>query len=304
MTTAVGPGTALIGPQGPRPKRWWAPSRIFVYSVLILAALFFLFPLYVVLVTSFKDHDEVLYGSIFALPMRPTVEGWVTAWDRACVGLTCAGLKVGFWNSMKLTIPSVFLQIFLGSVLGYVMAHWRYRVAEFFFPLLLLTLFIPPPTIIYPLAQFVGLFNLMGTVWAGILINTIFGAPFMALLFRNGFAALPPELFRAARVDGAGFWRIYAQVLMPLMLPVIGVALVLQVTYVWGDFFFTAVFAGYENYPMTVLYHGMVTSRYGVIEHNQRMAATVLTGAVPLLVYFFCGRFFVRGVAAGVAPPR
>lgn len=294
----------LIGPRGPRPRRWWAPSRIFVYAVLLLCAAFFLFPLYVVIVTSFKDQREVMFSGIFAWPVRPTVDGWVKAWDTACTGLLCEGIKVGFWNSVKITVPSVVLSILAGSVCGCVLALWRYRGADFFFFALLFCMFIPQPVLLYPISQMLGAFRLMGTVWAPILVNVVMGLPFMTLLFRNGFAALPPDLLRAARVDGAGFWRIYAEVLMPLMLPMIGLAVMLQVTYYWGDYLFTALFAGVQHLPMTMQYHNIVGSMYGVAEYNVQMAATILTGAVPLLVYFFCGRFFVRGVAAGVAPPR
>lgn len=295
---------ALSGPQGPRPWRWWAPGRIFVYSVLIAAALFYLFPLYVVLVMSFKDLDEIRYSSIFALPVRPTLAGWNTAWNGVCTGLTCEGLKVNFWNSVKVTVPSVVLSIFWGSVCGYTLALWRFRGADFFFTAMIFTIFIPPLTILYPMAQLAGFLKLMGTFPGAVLINSIVGVPFMTLLFRNGFAALPPELFRAARVDGAGFWRIYAEVLMPLLLPIIGVAVVLQVTYIWSDFLFTALFGGADYFPMTRQYHNLVNSMYGVAEYNVQMAATILTGAVPLTVYFLCGRFFMRGLATGVLPRR
>jgi glucose/mannose transport system permease protein len=303
MTAGAVPGK-FVGPQGPRPRRWWAPSRVFIYGVLILMALFYLFPLYVVIVTSFKDQKEVMFSGIFALPARPTVEGWVKAWDTGCIALTCEGIKIGFWNSMVIVVPSVTLSILAGSVCGYVLAYWPYRGAEFFFLLLLLCIFIPQPVLLYPIAQLLGTVKLMGTVWAAVLVNIVMGLPFMALLFRSGFASVPPDLWRAARVDGAGFWRIYAQIVMPLMLPTLGVALVLSVTYTWGDYMFTMVFGGPYYPTITMLYHNLVDSRYGVAEYNVQMAATILTGAVPLLVYFLCGRLFMRGVAVGVAPPR
>jgi glucose/mannose transport system permease protein len=304
MDGAAGPVKAtLVGPQGPRPRRWWAPSRIFIYSVLLISAAFFLLPLYVVIVTSLKDIDEFRYSSIFALPTRPTIEPWIKAWDYACTGLYCEGMKVGFWVSVRITVPSVALSIFAGSICGYVLAIWRYRGAEFFFVVMLFCIFIPPQVFFYPLVQALGAIRLVPSVWAAILAHTILSVPFMTLLFRNGFAALPPDLYRAARVDGAGFWRVYAQILMPLSLPILGVALVLQVTAIWNDYFLSAILAG-TPFPMTMQFHNITYGGYGVKEYNLDMAATVLTGAVPLLLYFFCGRLFVRGVAAGVMPRR
>jgi glucose/mannose transport system permease protein len=294
----------LVGPQGPRPHRWWAPSRIFVYGVLLLSAAVVLFPLYVMIITSIKDLDANRQGNLFVPPESPTRDAWITAWDEACSGLYCEGLKVGFWNSVRITAPSVALSIFLGSLAGYVLALWRYRGATMMFSLLLFCIFIPPQVILYPLSVTVGAIRMMGTLQGVILVNTILGIPFMALLFRNAFAGLPSDMFRAARVDGAGFWRIYWEVLLPLLRPVIAVALLLQVTYIWGDYFFSAVFGGMEATPMTVQFHNIVNNVFGISEPNVDMAATILTAAVPLIVYLACGRLFIRGIMTGLAPRR
>jgi glucose/mannose transport system permease protein len=130
-------------------------------------------------------------------------------------------------------------------------------------------------------------------------VHTIFGMPILVLLFRNYFASLPQELFKAARVDGAGFWRIFFQIMVPMSLPIFAVAIILQVTGIWNDFLFGVVFAGTQNYPMTVQLNNIVNSTQGVREYNVNMAATILTAAVPLIVYFVSGKWFVRGIAAG-----
>jgi len=304
MVVAPESESLLTGPKGPRLRRWFAPARIGVYAVLLLATFFYLFPLYVMIATSLKDLDEIRAGNIFAWPERPSGAAWVRAWDERCTGLTCEGIKVGFWNSVKITVPTVALSVFLGSLCGYVLAMWRYRGASVWFGLLLFGMFIPPPVILYPLVYTVGLLRMVGTLQAVIIVNTILGIPFMALLFRNAFAALPQDLFRAARADGAGFWRIYWEVLLPLLKPVIAVALMLQVTAVWGDFMFSAVLAGVDNLPMTIQYHNIVSNVYGTREYNVDMAATILTAAVPLFVYFTCGRFFMRGVTSGLGTGR
>jgi glucose/mannose transport system permease protein len=200
MDGAAGPVKAtLVGPQGPRPRRWWAPSRIFIYSVLLISAAFFLLPLYVVIVTSLKDIDEFRYSSIFALPTRPTIEPWIKAWDYACTGLYCEGMKVGFWVSVRITVPSVALSIFAGSICGYVLAIWRYRGAEFFFVVMLFCIFIPPQVFFYPLVQALGAIRLVPSVWAAILAHTILSVPFMTLLFR-----LTSIELRASMEQGSG----------------------------------------------------------------------------------------------------
>jgi glucose/mannose transport system permease protein len=141
--------------------------------------------------------------------------------------------------------------------------------------------------------------GIYSTLWAVILVHTIFGMPILTLLFRNYFASLPVELFKAARIDGAGFWGVFIKIMIPMSAPIFVVAIILQVTGIWNDYLFGLVFAGQPNYPMTVQLNNIVNSIQGVREYNVNMAATILTGAVPLIVYFISGKLFVRGIAAG-----
>ncbi|WP_246710823.1 carbohydrate ABC transporter permease [Mesorhizobium sp. RMAD-H1] len=277
----------------------FAPATIMVYSVLIVAALYYLVPLYVMIMTSLKGMPEIRLGNIFAPPLEVTFEPWVKAWDEACTGLYCEGIKTGFWNSVKITIPSVIASILIASVNGYALSNWKFRGSETFFTILLFGAFIPYQVMLYPLVIITRELGIFGTLTGVVVIHTIFGMPILTLLFRNYFASLPPELFKAARVDGAGFWRIFLQIMLPMSLPIFVVAIILQVTGIWNDFLFGVIFAGTPNFPMTVQLNNIVNSVQGVKEYNVNMAATILTGVVPLLIYFLSGRYFVRGIAAG-----
>lgn len=285
-------------PRGRKPASI-SPSRIVVYSILFVAAVYYLLPLYVMVITSLKDLDDVRQGNIFALPVRLTVDAWFKAWNTACTGLYCEGLKVGFWNSVQITVPSVIVSIVVASVNGYALSYWRFKGSEVFFTILIIGSFIPYQVMLYPLVVITRELNIFGTLWGVILIHTIFGMPILTLLFRNYFAALPIELFKAARVDGAGFWGIFLKIMLPLSIPIVVVAMILQVTGIWNDFLFGVVFAGTKNWPMTVQLNNIVNTTQGVKEHNVNMAATILTGLVPLTIYFISGRYFVRGIAAG-----
>ena len=139
----------------------------------------------------------------------------------------------------------------------------------------------------------------MGSIWGLVLVHTIFGMPILTLLFRNYFAAIPEDLHKAARVDGAGFWGIFLKIMLPMSLPIFVVALILQTTGIWNDFLLGVIYAGTKNFPMTVQLNNIVNSTQGVKEYNVNMAATMLTGIVPLVVYFISGKLFVRGIAAG-----
>ena len=289
---------AEVGPYGPRPKRL-SIARIGVYAFLVVSALFFLAPLWVMIVTSLKTMPEIRQGDLFSWPHDFTFEPWIKAWTTACTGRNCDGISPGFWNSVKITVPSVIISIIAAAMNGYALSFWRYKGVGFFFGLLLFGAFVPYQTVIYPLIIFTREVGLFATLPGIILIHTIFGMPILTLLYRNYFAALPEELFKAARVDGAGFWAIFFRIIMPMSIPITIVAVILQTTGIWNDFLFGVVFAGRPNMPMTVQLNNIVTTTTGTREYNVNMAATILTAAVPLAVYFFSGRFFVRGIAAG-----
>ncbi len=276
-----------------------APRNIMLYGALIFAAIYYLLPLYVMVVTSLKGMPEIRLGNIFSPPVEITFEPWVKAWATACTGLNCDGLSRGFWNSVRITIPSTVVSIAIASVNGYALANWRFKGADLFFTILIVGAFIPYQVMIYPIVIVLRELGLYGSLTGLIIVHTIFGMPILTLLFRNYFASLPEELFKAARIDGAGFWMIYFKIMLPMALPIFVVAMILQITGIWNDFLFGVVFTRPEYYPMTVQLNNIVNSVQGVKEYNVNMAATILTGAVPLIVYFVSGRLFVRGIAAG-----
>jgi len=270
-----------------------------LYGTLFVVAVYYAIPLYVMIVTSLKGMPEIRLGNIFSPPMEITFEPWVKAWGEACTGLTCKGLSIGFWNSVRITIPSVIISTIIASVNGYALANWRFKGANIFFTILIFGSFIPYQIMLYPLVILLREIGLYGDLAGLVIVHTIFGMPILTLLFRNYFSSLPEELFKAARVDGAGFWGIYFRVMLPMSVPIYAVAIILQVTGIWNDFLFGVVYTGPEAYPMTVALNNIVNSTQGVVEYNVNMAATIITGLVPLTIYFVSGNLFVRGIAAG-----
>ncbi|MFN3273178.1 MAG: carbohydrate ABC transporter permease [Paracoccus sp. (in: a-proteobacteria)] len=284
---------------GPRPRRALSRRNIMIYGVLILLAVYYLLPLYVMVVTSLKGMPEIGMGNIFAPPTEVTFEPWVKAWSTVCTGLNCDGLSRGFLNSIKITLPSVFFSIAIASVNGYALSLWRFKGANVFFTILIIGAFIPYQVMIYPMVILLREIGIYGDLAGLVLVHTIFGMPILTLLFRNYFSSVPEELFKAARVDGAGFWAIYFRIMLPMALPILVVAVILQTTAIWNDFLFGVIFSRPENYPMTVQLNNIVNSVQGVKEYNVNMAATLLSGLVPLAIYLISGKLFVRGIAAG-----
>ena len=287
------------GPRGSKPKKTFSRHNVILYGTLIMVSLYYLLPLYVMIVTSLKGMPEIRLGHIFSPPMEITFEPWVKAWAEACTGINCDGLSRGFWNSVQILIPSVALSIAVASVNGYALARWRFKGSEVFFTILIIGAFIPYQTMLYPIVILLREIGLMGDLAGLVLVHTVFGMPILTLLFRNYFSAIPEDLHKAARVDGAGFWGIYFRIMLPMSLPIFVVAMILQVTGIWNDFLFGVIYTKPETYPMTVQLNNIVNSVQGIKEYNVNMAATLLTGLVPLVIYLVSGKLFVRGIAAG-----
>ena len=287
------------GPNGPKPRRRLSGRNIMIYGTLLVFSCYYLLPLYVMIVTSLKGMPEIRLGNVFSPPVEITFEPWVKAWSTACTGLNCDGLSRGFWNSVRITVPSVILSIVIASVNGYALANWRFKGADTFFTILIVGAFIPYQVMIYPIVIVLREIGLYGSLTGLVIVHSIFGMPILTLLFRNYFTSVPEELFKAARVDGAGFWGIYFKIMLPMALPIFVVAIILQVTGIWNDFLFGVVYTKPDVYPMTVQLNNIVNSVQGVKEYNVNMAATIITGLVPLFIYFISGKLFVRGIAAG-----
>lgn len=274
-------------------------ARLALYGFLVLAALYYLLPLIVVLMTSLKSMEEIRSGDILALPRDPSLAAWSKAWFSACTGVDCNGVRVGFWNSVVITLPALILSILFGAMSGYALSQWPSKTSKAVLLSATLGAFIPYQVILYPMVKITSTLGLYGNLGGIIAIHVVFGLPYMLVLFYNFFSGVPQELLRAAKMDGAGFFQTFFFVLMPMSMNVVVVAAIMQVTGIWNDFLLGLIFAGRDNLPITVQLNNIVNTTTGVREYNVNMAATFLTALPPLLVYIFVGKYFARGLTAG-----
>ena len=274
-------------------------GRVAIYVLLVLVALYYLAPLYVMITTSLKSLDEIRTSNLLALPHAPTIAAWGKAWDSACTGVDCGGLAPYFWNSLKMTIPAVLISTMIGSLNGYVLAHWRFRGSEVLFASLMVGCFIPFQVVILPMARLLGIFDMANTTPGLIFVHIVYGIAFTTLFFRNYYVTVPEELVKAARIDGAGFFMTYRKIIFPLSLPIFMVCFIWQFTQIWNDFLFGVVFGGSDAKPVTVALNNLVNTSTGVTEYNVNMAAAIIAALPTLLVYVLAGKYFVRGLTAG-----
>jgi glucose/mannose transport system permease protein len=274
-------------------------QRIALWSVLLLFALVFLTPMYVMLTTSLKDMAQIRDGHLLSLPTSPSFDAWAKAWSTACTGIDCGGLKPFFMNSVLMVVPAVLVSTAIGAVNGYVLSKWRFKGSELMFALMLFGMFMPLQVVLLPMSQVLGWLGIASSIWGLVLVHVLAGLPSTTLFFRNYYVGLPDELVKAAMLDGAGFWRIFWRIVLPLSTPILVVTLIWQFTNIWNDFLFGVVFSGGASKPVTVGLNNLANTSSAVKEYNVDMAAAMIAGLPTLLVYILAGKYFVRGLTAG-----
>jgi glucose/mannose transport system permease protein len=273
--------------------------RFALYLALLVAAFVCLAPLYVMLVTSFKDAQQIRAGNLLSLPASLDFSAWTMAWSEACTGTDCRGLKPFFMNSVMMVVPAVLISTAWGAINGYVLSLWKFRGSEVLFGMLLFGVFMPFQVVLLPMSQVLGWLGISSSVGGLVLVHCLAGLAGTTLFFRNYYTSVPKELVNAARMDGAGFWMIFWRVVVPLSTPIVMVTLIWQVTNIWNDFLFGVAFSGADSKPVTVGLNNLANTSSSVKAYNVDMAAALIAGLPTMLIYLFAGQYFVRGLTAG-----
>ncbi|GAA5178132.1 MULTISPECIES: carbohydrate ABC transporter permease [Halomonadaceae] len=273
--------------------------RAGLYALLTVMALVYLLPLVVMLLTSIKPLEEIRAGALLSLPDSLTFAAWAKAWGTACTGMRCEGLSGYFLNSLSIAIPAVAISTLVGALNGYALTKWRFRGANLCFALLLFGCFIPFQVVLMPMARTLGWLGLASSTSGLVLVHVVYGIAFTTLFFRNYYVSVPDEMISAAKLDGAGFFRIFWRILLPVSGPIITVSVIWQFTQIWNDFLFGVAFAGFDSQPVTVALNNLVNTSTGVKEYNVDMAGAMIAALPTLVVYVLAGKYFVRGLTAG-----
>ena len=272
-----------------RQTRRFPWKRILLFLILGLAILFYLLPMYVMVISGLKSATNVSILTMWELPETWSLGGFTAAWDQ---------LSPNLGQSFIMVIPATIISSLLGAVNGYLFSKWRFRGSEIFFSLLLFGMFIPYQSILIPLIQFLDFIGLYGSVAGLITVHVVYGLPITTLIFLNYFANIPYEIVEAARIDGAGLWQIFRQIMLPLSLPAFVVVGIFQFTNIWNEFLFgLTVITNPREQPVTVALNNLSGSFS--VSWNVVMAGAVLAAIPTLVIYVLLGRFFIRGMLAG-----
>jgi glucose/mannose transport system permease protein len=268
-------------------RRTWI--QIFFYVILIALSIFYLLPIYMMILTGFKAFNQVDLKTMWTLPVGGLhIENFIAGYKQLAPNLK---------NSFIMVIPEAILSSLLGSINGYILSKWKFRGADLIFTLILFGMFIPYQSILIPLVKFMQFLNLYGDIPGLILVHIIYGIPITTLIFRNYYATIGTEVLEAGRIDGASLMGLYRHIMLPLSAPSFAVVIIWQFTQAWNEFLFAVILTNQTHWPVTVALNNLAGSQ--LVRWNVLMAATLIAALPTLVVYIFLGRFFMRGLMAG-----
>jgi len=226
-------------------------ARLGVYAILAVVAVYSLLPLAIIVLNSFRDLDDIGHRGLIAIPLAYSLAHWDVVWNKFCVSGGCNGIAPFFYNSLEMTIPATIISTAIGAINGYVLSAWRFRGSETLFHIMTLGVFMPGQMVLLPWAITLGTLGLTNTIGGLVLIHCVQGISFTTLFCRNYYVSIPDDLIKAARLAGAGFWRIFRKIVLPLSPPILIVTVIWQFTGIWNEFLFAVVFSSGSGQPIT-----------------------------------------------------
>jgi glucose/mannose transport system permease protein len=270
-----------------------------IYLVVLLVAAAWLVPLIVVVLNSLRSNEEIAQTSMIGWPQQWAFGNYLTAWSDFCVAQTCAGIRPYMLNSALVTIPATIFSTLLGAVAGYAVSLWRFRGDQWIYGIVTLGIFLPQQMRLLPWTIVLRDTGLMNTLTGLVIIHTIQGLSFTVLFCRNYYVAIPQELIRAARIDGAGFFRIFWRIILPLSPPILIVTVIWQFTHIWNEFLYGVTFTTGQQQPVTAALIALSAAVADIPHHGVQSAAVMIAALPTLLIYLIGGKYFVRGLTAG-----
>jgi len=303
MTTTMATGASLerlTGAQLKRRPRRLRPARILLYTFLTAVALGWLAPLLLAVYASLRPYGETAQYGYLSLPRHLSLHYYAEAWD--------SGMLKYFENSFYIAVPSVILILFFSSFVGFVLARYRIPFRKTLLILFTAGNLLPPQVMVTPLytlytkisvPDWISSSDTLYDSYLGvILIHVAFQCGFCIFVLYNYMQTIPAELTEAAVVDGAGVFRQYWQVILPLARPALGALATLEFTWIYNDFLWALVLMSTgDKYPVTSALNNLRGQFF--TDYNLLAAGSVLVALPTLIVFFLLQKQFVSGLTLG-----
>ena len=267
----------------------WRPFLKYVF--LIVLVLIWLVPLIAALVTSFRTSADMNTNGFWSVPQSLTLENFTQAWEQANV-------KRYLGNSFAITIPALFGMLFLSSLSAYALARFRFRWNLPLYFMFVAGTMLPFQILLLPVFRLSNSLGIYNTHWALIMIHVAFQLGFCTFVLRNFMKAVPSEIFDAARVDGAGEFRLYWQMMLPLSIPAFAALATLEFTWIFNDYIWALILVSDDLLkPVTA---GLSTLQGQYNTNWPLITAGALLATLPtVIVFVFLQRYFIQGLTLG-----
>ncbi len=274
-------------------------SRWVIYAVLVAFAAFYLVPLIVTVLNSVRTEQDIGSTSVVGWPRELALSNFGKAWGTYCIAQRCEGISPFMWNSILMVVPATIISTLIGALNGYSIALWRFRGDNWVFGIITLGVFLPEQMKLVPWTLVLRDLGLSNTITALVFIHVIQGISFTTLFCRNYYVAIPPDLLKAAKIDGAGYFRIFWRIVLPLSPPILIVTVIWQFTHIWNEFLYGVTFTTGAQQPVTAALIALSVSVAEAPQYGVQSAAVLIAALPTLLVYLFGGKYFLRGLTAG-----
>jgi len=263
-------------------------KRVILYAILLVALIITIIPLWSGIMSAFKTQADLSLTSPLAPPSILTFEPFIYAWQE---------LQGPLINSVLFTTLATIFSCLLGSICGFVLTKLKFKGSNTVFLLLTIGIFLPYQSIIIPLFITIRNLGIYDTMWAMILVHTVYGIPMTTLLFRSFYESIPKSIIDAAKTDGAGVMTIYRRLIFPLSLLPFVVAGVFQFTSIWNDYLFALILTGADFEPASFALSNMAGGTETA--WNNTMAGTFLYSLPIILIFILLGKYLMQGLMAG-----
>jgi len=275
----------------PIPEDAKIKRALYVGGVTLVVALW-LVPLFAVMLTSIRSNEELMAGNYWGWPQKfSLVENYTAVFEQTAM------LRF-FLNSLLITIPAVVGVLILSTLTGFVLSRYPFRGSNLIFALFVGGNFLPAQVMMIPVRDLMVRLGLYDTVYALIIFHVAFQTGFATLFMRNFIAALPGELFQAARAEGASPYQVLRHVVVPLVRPALAALAILTFTFVWNDYFWAIVLTQSDAVkPVTAGLNnlrGEWTSAWNIVS-----AATIFVALPPVVMFFLMQKHFISGLTMG-----
>jgi multiple sugar transport system permease protein len=277
----------------PRPIAQNATTTRRLYMALVIAILLvWLAPLFAILLTSIRSWDDIALGNLWGWPSSIAVV------DNYVKVFTQTSMSKYFVSSLIITIPTVAAVLVLSLLSGYVLARFKFRGNAILFSLFIAGNFLPQQIMMIPVRDLMVRLGIYDTHLALILFHVAFQTGFATLFMRNFVAALPGELFEAARAEGASPFQTLIHVVFPLVRPGLAALAILLFTFVWNDYFWALILTISDGVKPVTAGLASLRGEY-VAEWHILSAATVVVAIPPVIMFLLMQRHFISGLTHG-----